>query len=240
MRRAFLQTALVAILMTTLSQSGCTAPKSEHLAQVNAGSLSTGEEQLIREVEEFSSSDETVSKSAWQRLQARDRPKLIKDLTGIANASAADDRKRVLIAFTFCSLGHDYDSNQRIVASALAKKPPYKGLLGDWAASLIRRLTVKGDYALLVLLFDASEWADGAMSTELAEAYSQTIAADPETFLRLLASRPEQTRRYVLPLLKDHSLTADEQTRVTTYLRQASHQSKLHNLANEVMKALTN
>ena len=204
-----------------------------------AHSRSSDDKQLITEVEQFTSSDERVSDSAWRRLQGRTRSELIEDLTRISDASAPDDQNRVLIAFTLCSLGHDYSSNRQIVVSALSKKPPFKHLAGDWAVSLIRRLIVRGDHDLLVLLFDASDWSDGAMTTELTHAYSQTLVADPATFLRMLSSRPEQTRSQVILLFKDNSLTEDEKKKVKAYLQNVSRQSSFGHLAEEMMRALT-
>jgi hypothetical protein len=211
------------------------------MANINqTESQSFKEKQLLEEVEQFASSDERSSASAWQALQSQDRSKLIKDLTRISDAFAPDDRTRAFIAFTLCNLGHEYASNRTIVISALSEKPPFKDLFGDWAVSLVRRLMVQGDHDLMVPLFDAFQWSDGAMSTELAHAYSQAVITDPETFLRLLSSQGEVTRNRVLKLLKFNSLTPDENTKVTLYLKNVSPQSKLRPTAEETLKALKN
>jgi hypothetical protein len=238
------QIALIGVLLTAVLQGGCSArmdDQSDRMVTTSHEEPSPSDDQrLMTDVEQFASSDEGKWVAAWQNLQTRSRPKLIEDLTRISNASASDDRKRVLIAFTFCNLGHDYAANREIVLSALSKHSPFTDLLGDWAASLVRRLAVKGDHDLLVPLFDASEWSDGAMSQELAGAYSQTLALDPATFLRMLSSRPEQTRSRVMLLLTDNYLTEDENRKVMSYLKHVSGNASLGPLAKQVMRALRN
>lgn len=230
--------------MTTAFQSSCKAQMSHNAQMANADSAdqpqSSNDDQLLKKVEQFASSDEHSSVSAWQSLQGRSRSKLIQDLTRSMEASAPNDRDRVLIAFTFCRLGHEYASNRKIVISALSKEPPFKNLFADWAVSLVRRLIIQGDKDLLVLLFEVSEWSDGAMSVELAHAFSQALATDPETFLRMLSSQPESTRSRVINLLKENSLTADEKTKVEYDLKNLSRQSKLRLIADQVVRVLTN
>lgn len=194
---------LLAALLTTAFQSGCSTRATTPAAQsttANAETAPSGDEQLLKEVQHFASSDEPT---AWQALQERDRSKLDEDLTRIANGSPPDDRNRVLIAFTLCSLSHEYASNRKVVLSALSQTPPFKDFFGDWSVSLLRRLMIQGDKELLGPLIDASEWSDGAMTTELAHAYSQALALERETFQRVLSSRPEQTRKRVTTLLKN-------------------------------------
>ena len=103
-----LQLALIGILLTTVVQSSCSARTSSQNTQIQNARQTTAsdDEQLIREVEQFAGSDEPVSEAAWQTLQRRSRSTLIEDLTRISNASTTDDIHRVLIAFTFCKLGH--------------------------------------------------------------------------------------------------------------------------------------
>lgn len=236
---------VIGILLTTTVCAGCKTAMSDQNAQMASAypsdqSQSRNDAELLREVEQFASDDDPSSLSAWQSLQSRDRSKLIEDLTRIMRASAPNDRNRVLIAFTFCKLDHEYASNQRIVASALSREAQFNNLFGDWAVSLVRRLMIQGDKDLLVNLFDASEWSDGAMSTELAYAYSQALAVDPETFLRMLSSQPQATRTRVINLLKYNSLTPDENTKVKIYLNSVSRQHELRRIADQIMRVLTN
>ncbi len=232
----------IGLLLTAALQSSCSARTSEPPVQSASvtpaarASVSSDDEELLRDVERFASSDEPMSR--WQSLQRRSRSELIEDLTRISKA-AADDRTRVLIAFTLCTLRHEYAANREIVLSALSRNSSFKNL-GDWAVSLVRRLMIQGDNELLIQLFDASEWSDGAMSTELAHAYSQGLAAKPEHFLRALSSRPEQTRTRVLALLKDNTLSEEERSKLRSYLRDVSRQSKWRPVAKQTLDALTN
>lgn len=198
------------------------------------------DEQLLKEVEQFATSDERVSAPAWRILQSRERSKLIEDLTRIKDAAAPDDGNRALIAFTLCALGHEYASNRKIVVSALSRKPPFKNVQGDWAVTLITRLMNGGDYDLLVLLFEVCEWSDGAMTEELASSYSRGLVTNPDTFLRLLSSQSEASRSCVMRLLKFNSFSADENAKVKSYLKNVSRQSKLRPIAEQTINALTN
>ena len=236
---------LLGVLLTTMFQCSCSAWTTKRNLQSASSNpigqlTSSDDEQLLSEVLQFASSDERDSDSAWQRLQSRDRSNLIKHLTSISDASAPDDRNRAFIAFTFCNLDHEYASNRKVVISALSKKPRFQHLFGDWAVNLVRRLMIRGDRNLLVPLFNVSEWSDGAMSTDLAYAYSQALAADTGSFLLLLSLQSEVTRGRVLELLKSNSLTAEEMAKVRSYLKNVSHSSRLHLVAGQVMKALTN
>ena len=242
MRLRWLHILLLGVLLTTAFKSSCSAdpskPSAQSISANHAGQTASSEdEQLLRVVQQFGSSDE---QTAWQILQKHDRSKLIEDLTRIANASLLDEHNRVLIVFTLCSLSHEYASNRNVVLSTLSQKPAFKGFSADWSVSLLQRLMIQGDKEILGPLIDASEWSDGAMGTELASAYSQALASEPETFLRVLSSRPEETRRNVMSLLKHNSLTTEEISKVKLYLRKVSRQSKLKHVAEQTLQALTN
>lgn len=217
---------LIGILLT--AQTACNSATNR--------SQSSSDDQLLHEVVEFASVDERQS-AAWQSLQSRERSKLIADLTRISNASAPDDRNRVLIAFTFCRLGHDYDANRKIVLLALSKQSPFRNF-GDWAASLVNDLMIQGDHDLLAPLFDACEWSDGAMSTELASDFSRALLTQPESFLKSLSSRREPARQCVLMLLNDYNLSVEEHAKVIAYLNKVPRQSQLGPIAEQTLRAL--
>lgn len=242
MKNRSLQLALIAMLLGAMVQSNCRPRMSDQSVQTQQTnrSQSANDKQLLEQIEQFASSDENVSAVAWRNLQSHDRSKLIHDLTRIRDAAAPDDRNRALIAFTFCALGHEYDSNRKVVVSALSRKAPFKDLYGDWAAALVRRLMNQGDHQLLAQLFEAAEWSDGAMSEELASSYSQGLKADPENFLRLLSAQSEAIRNRVINLLKYESFTADEKTKVNNYLKSVPRESNLAPLARQIMNALRN
>lgn len=244
MKSTSIRGTLLGILLAMAFYTACSARTTERPVQsANANAegqqTASADQELLSEVQKFASSDERESASAWQSLQSRNRSKLIEDLTRLSNASAPDDRNRILIAFTFCSLSHEYASNRKLVLSALSRNPPFKQFFGDWAVSLVGRLMVQGDRDLLVPLFEVSEWSDGAMSSELAGAYSRALATDPESFLRMLSSQPKETADRVTELLKSNNLTAEESTKVRAYLKNVPRQSKLALIAKHLLEALT-
>lgn len=237
--------ALIGILLATTFQSNCSPRTNGQYAptastEPSVRPQSSDDKQLLEQIQQFASSDERVSTPAWQTLQSRGRQKLIEDLTRISNVSPPEDRNRALIAFTFCELGHEYASNRKIVLSALSRNPPFKNLFADWTVSLVGRLMIRGDYDLLVLLFEASDWSDGASSMELAHAYSQALVNNPETFLRLLSSQSETTKSKVMTLLKHNSFAANEDTKVKLYLKKVPRHSELRPISERTLKALTN
>ena len=232
--------AVAGLLLVVASyQSGCNrSTVSSHLPEANVKKQIPSEQDLMKHVEAFASSDETAAAKAWEVLERYDRQSLIRELTRLYSAAAEDDHHRVLIAFTFCKLKHEYVLNKKVVLSSLAKKSPYKLLYGDWAVSLVHRLLLGGDKEVLDDLFDVVAWADGAMATELAGAYSDGLKNDPQDFLTRLASKSEDTRRQVYLLLHDNSLTKEENERVKLFLGSVPPSSNLHRTAQEIVKAL--
>jgi len=227
------------LLVVALLQLGCNRfTVSSHLSEANVKKQNPSDQDLMKHVEAFASSDETAAAKAWEVLERYDRQSLIRELTRLYGAAADDDHHRVLIAFTFCKLKHEYVLNQKVVLSSLAKKSPYKRFYGDWAVSLVHRLLLGGDKEVLDDLFAAVAWADGAMATELAGASSDGLNNDPHDFLTRLAGKSEDTRRRVYLLLQDNSLTKEENERVKLFLRSVPPTSNLHRTAQETIKAL--
>lgn len=242
-RERLKSTTIVAVagllLVVALFQLGCNpSTVSSQLPEVNAEAQNPSDQDLMKHVEAFASSDETAAAKAWEVLERYDRQSLIRELTRLYGAAADDDYHRVLIAFTFCKLKHEYELNKKVVLSSLAKKSPYKRFYGDWAVSLVHRLLLGGDKEVLDDLFAAVGWADGAMATELAGAYSDGLKNDPQDFLTRLASKSEDTRRQVYLLLQDNSLTKEENERVKLFLRSVPPASNLNRTAQETIKAL--
>jgi hypothetical protein len=230
-----------ALLLVATLQSSCNSQvkPSSQSSEVNAVSRqSPSDEDILKEVETFASSDATASAKAWKILDSYRQQNLVNNLIRLYASTSSDDYHRVLIAFTFCKLNYEYATNRGIVLSALTKQSPFKRFYGDWAASLVHRLLLGGDKEVLANLFTAAEWSDGAMSEELSGAYSDAIRNDPQTFLRSLASQSENTRRQVYALLTDNSLTKDESERVKTFLKSVPPASELHRTAQEAIKAL--
>lgn len=232
--------AVAGLLLVLASfQLGCNrSTASSHLPEASVKKPNPSDQDLMKHVEVFASSDDTAAAQAWEVLERYDRQSLIRELTRLYGAAADDDRHRVLIAFTFCNLKHEYVLNKKIVLSSLAKESPYKRFYGDWAVSLVHRLLLDGDKEVLDDLFAAVAWADGAMSTELAGAYSDGLKNDPQDFLTRLANKSEATRRRVYLLLQHNSLTKEENERVKLFLRSVPPTSNLHRTAREIIKAL--
>lgn len=228
------------LFVVSIPQYGCNseATLSSQTSEANmANRQKPSDKDLLKQVETFGSSDATASAKARKAFDSYERQNLIDSLTRLYASASLDDYHRVLIAFTFCELGHEYKANRRVVLSSLAKTP-FKRFYGDWATSLVHRLLLGGDKEVLGDLFTAAEWSDGAMSEELSSAYSDGIKNDPEWFLKTLAPQSENTRRQVYALLTDNSLTKDENERVKAFLRSVPPTSDLHRTAQETIKAL--
>jgi len=142
----------------------------------------------------------------------------IKYLERLSSASPQDDFHRVLISFLLCYLDHEYEKNRSVVVSSIQEGRPFKGSNGDWGASLARRLMVKGDQSLLIDLLRAAKWSDGAMSAELAYAYSEALVRDPKLFLKELQNQDEKARTAALRLLADNTLSPEDMIRVKSFL----------------------
>ena len=110
----------------------------------------SNDDQLLKEIEQSTSNEGHAGASAWQSLQSRNRWILIADLTRIVNAAEPNGRNRLLIAFTFCKLQHDYAANRKAVVSALSKTGPYK----DWA--VLRALSLQPEPTRIKVLELAS------------------------------------------------------------------------------------
>ncbi|HEX7330071.1 MAG TPA: hypothetical protein VF290_01145 [Pyrinomonadaceae bacterium] len=232
--------ALGPILLALLLPTGCT-PRTESRNVQVSGLTPGGQQQssveLLGQVQRFAADDEGSAR-AWQDLLKRNRQNLINDLNGIVVTLDPDDRNRVLIAFTLCRLNHEYHANRKIVLSALSKNQPYKDFGGDWAVYLVAKLMMQGDKELLEPLFSAAAWTDGAMSYELAAAYSQALVADPDAFLRKLIVQPKSIRTDVISMFEDHTLTPEEKRKVKIHLSSIPRNSELHSLMTAILVSI--
>jgi hypothetical protein len=194
---------------------------------------------LLEQVEAFAASDTVASSNAWKILQNRDRQLLIEDLKRLSSETSQNDFHRVMISFLFCNLDYEYQVNRGVVLSGIREGAPFKRPYGDWGASLVRRLMVRGDPKLIAELFEASKWSDGAMSAELSYAYSDALVSDPGLSLRELQNKDEEIREIVLGLLFDNTLSAEDMTKVKSYLSSQCRDSSARRLACETLRALT-
>ena len=231
---------LIAVFQATALQNGCAGQSSIlNYQKPQPQSIEQSQDkELLKNVAQFAG-EGYESSAAWQDLMTHDRQKLINDLTRISSSLPAEDRNRVLIAFTLCKMRHDYSHNRQVVLSALSKHSPYKELYGDWVVTMIGRLVIDGDKDLLEPLFKASEWSDGAMATDLASKYSEALATDPNTFLNLLSLQSPSARDHVMYLLRDNSLTPEQNEKIKRYLKAVAPSSKLAPIAAQMLKALS-
>lgn len=227
-----------ALLLVAMLQLSCSSEARLSNQPSDAIRQNPSDTDLMKQVETFTSSEATASAKAWEVLEGYDRQNLISQLTRLFGSASDDDYHKVLVAFTFCKLNHEYVANRSVVLSSLSQKSPYKGFYGDWAANLVHRLLLAGDKEVLTNLLAAAEWSDGAMSEELSGTYSDAIRSDPQTFLKALASQSENARRQVYVLLKNNSLTKEEREKVKASLESIPSASDLHRTAHEVNKAL--
>ena len=230
---------IAALLVHTGCQSQIDKVSSQNSSPDATAAQASADRELVKDVERFASSDNSEASAAWNNLMRHDRQTLIKELSRISSALPADDRDRVFIAYTFCKMDHEFDTNRKVIRSALSKNPPYRDLYGDWVASLMGNLVIDGHKDLLAPLFQAAEWSDGAMSTELAGVYSQALLMDPESFVTTLSTESAKTRNTVIRLLHDHSLTAEQNEKVKAYLKTVVSSSKQGRVAAEILKTLS-
>jgi hypothetical protein len=230
---------VLALVLLTHSQLSCqNASHSSGIAD-SSPDLRMTDQQLLKQIEAFASSDPAASSNAWKILHTQDQRVLIKDLERLSSTTPQDDFHRVLISFLLCYLDHEYEKNRSVVVSAIQEGRPFKGSNGDWGASLARRLMVKGDPSLLTDLLRAAKWSDGAMSAELAYAYSEALIKDPNVFLRELQNEDEKVRERVLRLLADNTLSAEDMMKVKSFLSSQCRDSSTRRLACETLSALS-
>jgi hypothetical protein len=233
----FLAAVLHAVLLAVSCQNSSNQVSSQATRTISS-EQATSDRELLKNVVIFAGLGDDAS-SAWQNLISHDREKLAKDLSRISDGLPSTDHHRVLIAFTFCKMRHDYDSNRKVVLSALAKKSPYKDLGGDWAVTLIDSLLIDGDKDLLVPLLQAAEWSDGAMGTTLSQVYYDALSMDTDGFLASLVKQSKNTRKNVMYLISNNSQTPEQNERIIGYLKTISPPSKVAPIAAQILKRLS-
>ena len=226
------------VLMASFQASCQRAFPSKAIANGHLDNQMTDQE-LLKQIEAFASSDPITSSNAWKILKNLDQRLLIEDLKRLSSATSQDDFHRVMISFLFCYLDYEYQINRPIVLSGIQKGAPFKRPFGDWGASLVRRLMVKGDMNLLADLLKASKWSDGAMSAELSYAYSEALIKDPSIFLSELQNEGATVRKRIFRLLADNTLSAEDMMKVRSFLTSQCHDSNTHRLACEILRVLS-
>ena len=87
--------AVAGLLLVVASfQLGCNrSTVSSHLPAANVKKQNPSDQDLMKHVEAFASSDETVAAKAWEVLARYDRQSLIRELTRSYGAAAALHKK---------------------------------------------------------------------------------------------------------------------------------------------------
>jgi len=195
--------------------------------------------ELIALAKDFATSDDRKQDLAWKKLNSYSRSDLVNRLSQLQEPGIKDETDKVAIAFVLCNLDFSYDANKQVIVTALTKEPHSKNSQSDWEAGLIGRLIRRGDKNLLPVLFGVAEWSAGALSEELAGIYLDNWRSDPKGSLLGLKSVPMTARRRVYSLLvNDELLTADDSSKMKTYLRSASHDSNIGSIAEEMLSAI--
>ena len=82
--------------VVALFQLGCNpSTLSTHLPEANVKKQNPSDQDQMKHVEAFASSDETAAAKAWKVLERYDRHSLIRELTRLYGAAAAVDHHRV-------------------------------------------------------------------------------------------------------------------------------------------------
>jgi len=191
---------------------------------------------LVKLIKTFSEDGGEEGQKAFDRLRSVPRIELISDLSRLRNSLPANDPLQPQIAFVFCYLDEDYKSNADLVASALSKDPKYQKFYGDQAASLVARLVKRGDKSLLLPLFSAVPWADGALAAELGASFADELKNNTQAFVEMLTAQQREVRLKVYELIDStDSLTSEETKLIEATLRKINPQSKSYQVAHEIL-----
>ena len=155
-------------------------------------------EELSELIKTFSEDRGPKGEEAFAKLQAYPAPELIGRLVDLERTVGPSDKLRPQIAFLFCWLEHDYESNVKLIESALSKTSPYQGFYADDAESMLSRLIDHGKKDLLKPLFESTTWADGALSEGLSVTFARGLQNDPEHFLSQLSPYPKTREKSLL------------------------------------------
>ena len=191
---------------------------------------------LVKLIQTFSEDGGEEGQKAFDQLRSLPRVELISDLSRLRRSLPATDPLQPQIAFVFCYLDEDYKSNAHLVASALSKDPKYQNFYGDQAASLVARLVKSGDKSLLLSLFGAVRWADGALAEELGASFADELKNNAQAFVEMLTDQPSEVRLKVYELIdRNDSLTSEESKLIEATLRKMNRQSKSSRVVHEIL-----
>ena len=202
--------------------------------------MDTQDKDLMEEIERFAGSQDKARREVWSRLESYPRKELIDSLARIQRTIPTDDHRSLEIAFLLCNLNYEYQTNRRIVMSALTKKRN-KDIPPDFAAELIIRLIQRGDKDLLSGLFVTADWADGAMADDLSGIFIEEMRTGSEAFLSKLKAEPLTIRSRIYRLIfNETTITTEDIRTIKTYLLNVTADSEVYPVAKEMLKVLRN
>jgi hypothetical protein len=194
-------TALVLLVLSLLS---CHSPASKEGIKQNSPAATPP--QMLTDANLVSLVNRIVTgegdeEAVIAELELYPRTEVIDRLRNLQDGNA-NERDHVAIAYLLCNLGDDVTNNKQVIVNAFNKQPHQQNNDADWQAELIWRLLKKGHNDLLPVLFQASEWSDGALSEGLADYFTEQRRADPKNFATELSRQPKTTRQAVYRLLR--------------------------------------
>jgi hypothetical protein len=200
--------------------------------------LQLDELSLIQDAVNFARDEAAQGNEAWVRIQSYPRDQLVGTLVVVRGKLTTTDSRRVDIAFVFCYLDEQYAQNRQIIVSCFnSKGKPCDSSLFS-LERMLARLVKRGDKELLLPLFRASWWADGALAEALADTFADELSHDSKDFLAKLKRTPYHTRKRVYELLNDNCLSQADARKVLNDLRSLPKGSPLRQVANELASRL--
>src|SRR6266404_3434889 len=208
-------------LTSTPTYAGCskTVPQRKTGTTIDQEQvMKLNDKDLLEEVERFAVGQSRARQEAWSRLDNYPRKELIDSLLHLQQTMPTDDPRYLKISFVLCFLDYAYNTNRQIILSDLTQKRK-KDIPPDLVAELVIRLIRRGDKDLLLSLFEAAHWADGAMADDLSAIFIEQMRTDPDIFLDKLRSEPIQIRRNVYRLIfSETTITKEDIVMIGKYL----------------------
>ena len=194
---------------------------------------------LVKLIKTFSEDAGEEGQKALDQLRSLPGIELSSDLSRLRRSLPSTDPLQPQIAFVFCYFDQDYKANADVVISALSKDPKYQNFYADQAASLLARLVKRGDKSLLLPLFGAVRWADGALAEELGASFADELKNNAHVFVEMLTDQPREVRLKVYGLIDStDSLTSKETKLIEATLRKINPQSKSYRVAQEILTSV--
>jgi hypothetical protein len=233
-------TGMLILLMNVGLTASCTTGLPTDKSEINSAKSqrdTASKNKRIRELlKTFSEDVGPVGLEAFRNLQAE--PKFMETLLELQGAAPPSDRVRPQIAFVFCWLDRNYESNVKVIESALSKSSPYEGLYAGDAQMMLSRLIQRGKKDLLKPLLQSMSFADGDLAEGLGDTFARELQSDPEQFLTELSAFPADTRKDVYYLIHpSDSFTDKELSNLRRRLSSIPSTSNAYKPAKELLPA---